>query len=80
MRTNTIELPQKFAEQLALLPESGRFLHKVRVTLDSGQVLSNRVVFNSLVLHLEEGEEISPEQIAHIELEAPVFNTGNIYS
>ena len=80
MRTNTIELPQKFAEQLAALPESGRFLHKVKVTLDSGEVLSNRVVFNSLVLHLEEGEDITPEQITQIELESPAYNPGNIYS
>lgn len=76
MRTEIIELPEKFALQLAQLPESGRFLHKVKVTLLSGEVLSNRIVFNSSVLHLEEGENISPDEITHVELETPSYNSS----
>lgn len=68
MRNETIELPERFVEQLSKLPESGRFLHKVKVTLLSGEVLLNRVVFNSSILHLEEGETITPEEISYIEV------------
>ena len=78
MRTNTIELPERFSQQLALLPESGRFLHKVKVTLASGEVLLNRIVFNSTVLHLEEDENITSEEIAHIELILPVHSSNEI--
>jgi sulfatase maturation enzyme AslB (radical SAM superfamily) len=78
MRTEIIELPEKFVEQLAQLPQSGRFLHKVKVTLQSGEVLTNRIVFNSSVLHLEEGEMISPEEITNIELDTPVFNSNQV--
>jgi hypothetical protein len=71
MRTNTIEIPEKFTQLLAELPESGTFIHKVRVALASGQVLNNRVVFNKTILHLEEGEDFMPDEIDHIELEVP---------
>ncbi len=71
MRTNTIEIPEKFSERLSRLPETGRFLHKVKVTLSNGEVLLNRVVFNSSILHLEEHENISPEEISEIELAFP---------
>jgi hypothetical protein len=71
MRTNTIEIPEKFSQRLSQLPESGRFLHKVKVTLSNGEVLLNRVVFNSSILHLEEHENISPDEISEIELVAP---------
>ena len=75
MKTNTIEIPEKFAAELARLPESGRFIHKVKVGLASGEVLTNRVVFNTTVLHLEEGEDFAPEEITHIELDAPVHSS-----
>jgi hypothetical protein len=78
MRTNTIEIPEKFAEQLAKLPESATFIHKVRVGLSSGMVLSNRVVFNKTILHLEEGEDVTPEEITHIELEMPTHMANEI--
>jgi hypothetical protein len=71
MRTNTIEIPEKFTQQLANLPESATFIHKVKVALSSGQVLSNRVVFNKTILHLEEGEDFMPDEITHMELELP---------
>lgn len=77
MRTETIELPEKFTELLQQLPESGKFLHKVKVTLQSGEVLPNRIVFNSSILHLEEGEILSPDQIIHIELEYPAYNASS---
>jgi hypothetical protein len=73
MRTNTIEIPEKFTQQLAKLPESGTFIHKVKVALASGKVLTNRVVFNKTILHLEEGEDIMPDEITHMELELPSF-------
>jgi hypothetical protein len=78
MKTNTIEIPEKFTEQLAQLPESATFIHKVRVGLSSGEVLNNRVVFNKTVLHLEEGEDFMPEEITHIELEMPVHAVNEI--
>ena len=78
MKTNTIELPERFTEQLSRLPESGRFLHKVKVTLQSGEVLLNRVVFNSSILHLEEDENINPDEIAHIELAPSPHATNEI--
>jgi hypothetical protein len=71
MRTNAIEIPEKFSQQLSQLPESGTFIHKVRVGLSSGLVLNNRVVFNKTILHLEEGEDFMPEEITHMELEMP---------
>ena len=79
MRTNTIEIPEKFSQQLAELPESATFIHKVKVGLSSGTVLSNRVVFNKTVLHLEEGEDFAPEEIVHIELEGPVHADGKMF-
>jgi hypothetical protein len=78
MRTNTIEIPEKFTEQLAQLPESATFIHKVKVGLSSGEILSNRVVFNKTVLHLEEGEDFMPEEITHIELELSTHSTNEI--
>ncbi len=78
MRTNTVELPERFSEQLSKLPESGRFLHKVKVTLQSGEVLLNRVVFNSSILHLEEHEDISPDEISYIELAPSPHPTNEI--
>ena len=74
MKTNTIEIPEKFSEQLSQLPESGTFIHKVKVGLSSGLVLTNRVVFNKTILHLEEGEDFMPDEITHMELEFPVHS------
>jgi hypothetical protein len=50
------------------LPESGMGYQIVNIALKSGKILKNRIVLNSTYLKVDKNEEISPKDIASINL------------
>jgi hypothetical protein len=66
---NTIQLPNKWTNFLANLPESGMGYQLVSVFLKNGKVLKKHKVLNASTLLLESQEKISENEIARIELD-----------
>lgn len=66
---NTVQLPNKWINFLANLPESGMGYQLVRVFLKDGKVLKKHKVLNASTLILESEEKISEKEIEKIELE-----------
>ncbi len=50
------------------LPESGMGYQIVNITLKNGRILKDRIVLNSTNLKVDKNEEISPKDIASINL------------
>lgn len=50
------------------LPESGMGYQIVNVTLKNGKILKDRIVLNSTYLKVDKNEEMSPKDIASINL------------
>jgi hypothetical protein len=63
------KIPEKFANQLVKLPESGMGYQLVKVFLSNGKILHKHKVVNSSILLLEPNEDISSLNIEKIELE-----------
>ena len=65
---NKIRLIQKHIRYLTSLPEQGMGYQVVDIKLRNGTILKNRIVLNSSLLQLENGENIDPNEIDTVEL------------
>lgn len=67
---NQLKLPQKFIDYLENKPEHGMGYQIVDIELINGNVLVDRIVFNSSYLKLDEKEKISIDQIKDIKIKS----------
>ena len=65
----SINLTENWVSILLQLPEKGMGYHLVNIILKNGKVLPKHKVLNSSVLILEEGENISIDDIEKIQAE-----------
>ena len=63
-----LKLSNKFSNYLAELPEQGMGFQIVDVELKNGNLLNNRIIFNSTFLKLKENENIKNKDIKSIVL------------
>ena len=61
--THTIQLSEKFVQQLMNTPESGMGFHRVEIFLNNGIVLRNKIVLNCSILILESSIKIDAKEI-----------------
>lgn len=66
---NKVELPESLINKLIELPEQGMGYQLVKIVMQNGVILKNRIVLNSTFLLLEENEKINIEEIEDIEIE-----------
>lgn len=65
---NKLRLSKNIIDYLEELPENGNGYQIVDVELNNGEVLKNRIVFNSSFLQLGEREDLSLEEIKEIKI------------
>ncbi|MCU0351831.1 MAG: hypothetical protein MUF43_13550 [Flavobacterium sp.] len=63
-----LKLPTVFSNYLENLPEKGMGYQIVDIELLDGQILVDRIVFNSTYLKLNENEKIQPEKIKNVKV------------
>lgn len=63
-----VRIKDEHIQYLMKLPESGMGYQIVDLSLKNGQLLKKRIVLNSQLLLLENGEDIDPENIDKLEL------------
>jgi len=63
-----LKIEQKFVDYLVRLPEQGMGYQIVDVDLKNGRKLTDRIVLDSSLLILQDGETFSPEEIKTIDL------------
>lgn len=63
-----IKLTDEQTNFLTSLPETGMGYQVVNVVLKNGEILHKRLVFNSMFLQLNDGENINPNDIVNIKL------------
>lgn len=65
-----LKLPKKISKYLENLPEQGMGYQIVDIEFFDGKTLTDRIVFNSTFLKLDENEKIDSEKIKAIRIKS----------